>query len=483
MNFVQEIFDIKNAILSNNIAVRSSSGQISYVELASRLDKAAAHLKNLGIRRNEYAAVLSNNSPEFITLIFSLWKLCAIPVILNSRLLEGEIHTLLSLTGSKRLFISEGLAYKFNSDIIQKIIFPFNKFAAEDNTDFKINLDSTAVVIFTSGSTGMPKGVEITFNNLLQSALTGNQYFKHRKNDRWLASLPFYHIGGFSIIIRSFLFGATLLFPEDLGIKSLSESFSNMHPTHASLVSTQIKRFVESGVKPNKELREVLLGGGFIDSSLIISAIKKGWNVARSFGASETSSFISVLTAEQFLNKKDSAGKALSPNEILIVDESKNILPPYEIGEIAIKAKSVAKGYLNDPDATNKKFDNGFYYTGDFGYVDADGYMFVEARRNDLIVTGGENVNPIEVEKAVMKHPLIIEASVFGFMDKEWGQIVAAALVTKDNIELSLDDLKSFLSESLASFKHPKKIFIVKSLPRTELGKIQKEKLKEMLSK
>jgi len=483
MNFIQEIFGVKNIFPSNKIAVQTHSQSVAYHELEDQIDRTSSQLRRIDLKENEYVGVLSNNSPDFVILIFSLWKIGAVPLLINSRLLESEVSNLLSFAGCMKIFISKDLPGKYNFSNVKKSIFPFSDLLEKDNFSFNIDFEKTAIVIFTSGSTGKPKGVEITFNNLFQSAMIGNQYFKHKQNDRWLASLPFYHIGGFSIIMRAFIFGATLLFPESLDINSLGTAVSNLRPTHASFVSTQLKRLIESGIKPNGELREILLGGGFIDASLMNEALDRGWNAAKSFGASETSSFVSVLTAEQFTSRTNSAGKALPPNEILIVDEDKNILPTNETGEIVIKASSMAKGYLNNFDETKKKFRTGFYYTGDFGFLDNDGFLYVEARRDDLIVTGGENVNPLEVENELLKHPFIIEASVFSFMEKEWGQIVAAALVTKNNIEITLDELKPFLKGKISSFKHPKKIFIVDSLPKTELGKVQKDKLKDILAK
>lgn len=480
MNFAQKLFNVLNDFPSNKSAIYSGSQSTTYYELENKILETISHLNTLGISKNEYVGVLSNNSPEFVVLIFSLWIIDAIPVLINNRLLESEISGLLSVSGCKRIFISNELNSKYSWSVVDKIIFPFDNLSVKNDIHFNINLDSIALVIFTSGSTGKPKGVEITFANLVQSALIGNQYFSHQENDRWLASLPFYHVGGFSIIIRTFLFGATLIFPESLDIKHLANAINSVHPTHVSLVSTQLKRLIESGTRPNKELRRVLLGGGFIESSLIESAIQNGWNVAKSFGATETCSFVTVLTPSQFSNRRESAGKALPPNEILILDENKNILPPGNTGEIVIKGNSVTKGYLNNPEETEKKFSMGLYFTGDYGFLDDNGFLYVEARRNDLISTGGENVNPVEVETELLKHPLINEVCVFSLMEREWGQIIAAALVVNSNNNITLEEIKSFLKDKLASFKHPKKILIVESLPKTELGKVQKEKLREM---
>ena len=456
---------------------------LTYSDFKKYISAYSEYFKKNGIKKNDKIAILSDNNLNFVISIFSLWKLGSIPVLLNTRLVANEINELIKFSNCKILLTDTS----FKNLNLSSNVLCFPKFD-EINTkvhfdEIEFNLNDTAIIIFTSGSTGNPKGVLLSFNNLIQSALTGNQLFKHDKNDRWLASLPFFHVGGFSIITRAIFNGNTLLLPENLNIESIQNVIQKNNPTHASFVSTQLKRLIENDIKPNPELRNVLLGGGFLDADLVKDAIDKGWNVSKSYGSTETASFVTALTAKEFVNKKESAGKALIPNEILILDENNNFLKSKTLGEVAVKGKSVAKGYLNNEEETKLKFRNDIYYTGDFGYLDDEGYLFIEARRNDLIISGGENINPYEVESELLKHPLIFEASVLGLEDKEWGSIAAAAVVIKENKIIQLEELKLFLKDKLAGFKIPKKLFIVKKFPKTEMGKVQKEKLKEVILK
>lgn len=456
---------------------------LTYSDFKKYISAYSEYFNKHGIKKGDSIAILSENNLIFVISIFSIWQLDAIPVLLNTRLVENEINELIKFSNCNILLTDtsfKNLNFSANVFYFPKLD-EINEEVHFDEKEF--NLEDTAVIIFTSGSTGKPKGVQLTFNNLIQSALTGNQLFNYKKNDRWLASLPFYHVGGFSIITRAIFNGNTLLLPENLNIESIQNVIQKKHPTLTSFVSTQLKRLLENDIKPNPELRHILLGGGFLGADLVTNAINKGWNVSKSYGSTETASFVTALTATEFVNKKESAGKALTPNEILIVDENRNLLEPKTLGEVAVKGKSVAKGYINNRDETGQKFKDDIYYTGDFGFLDKDGYLFIESRRNDLIVSGGENINPYEVESELLKHPLIIEASVFGLEDKEWGFIAAAAVVTKENKIIQLEELKLFLEDKLARFKIPKKIFIVKKFPKTEMGKIQKEKLKEIIMK
>ena len=482
MTFTQQFFGIDNIFQPNEIAIKTSFSSLKYDDLINHILTSVFYLKQIGVKQNDYIGITGDNSYQFIVTIFALWQIGAIPVLINIRLLNYEIDELLEIANCKMFLISKNLSNSFYFGEIPKIFYPFEAKENIGQTILPINLNKNAVIIFTSGSTGKPKGVEITFNNLINSAQTGNQYFVHKQNDSWIASLPFYHIGGFSIIMRSVLFGLTLIIPDNLDVKNLAQSLKSFDPSHASFVSTQLKRLIELDVKPNNSLRNVLVGGGFIDQNLVENAIKSGWKVSLSFGATETSSFVSILSQEHFRFKGGSSGKVLYPNNILILDDNKNILPPGIVGEIAIKSNSVAKGYINNIEETKKKFLNGLYYTGDFGFLDKDEYLYVQARRNDLIISGGENVNPLEIENELIKHPLILEASVFGLMDSEWGQIIAAVIVSENNTIIPLENIKLFLNNKLSSFKHPKRIFFVPELPKTELGKVRKEKLRDMFN-
>jgi O-succinylbenzoic acid--CoA ligase len=212
----------------------------------------------------------------------------------------------------------------------------------------------------------------------------------------------------------------------------------------------------------------------------VFDAISDGWNITKVYGSTETSSFVSSISGEEIYDKPKSVGSVVKPNQIIIVNENRFQIPWGEVGEIAVSSPAVMKGYYNDVDETEKKIKDGFYFTGDMGFVDADNYLFVEARRTDLIVTGGENVNPNEVEKRLIEHPEIVDAAVFPLKDDDWGEIVTAAIVIKDEkSSIELDDLQKFLKDDLAGFKIPKKLFVEKELPRNELEKMLRSKLIE----
>ncbi len=406
---------------------------------------------------------------KFIETTIALWILGTVPVPLNTKLLDEEIFSILDDYDFKFLITDRLFPFNERNENL-KIIF-FDKIeSSSTQKNFALpNLSDEAVVIFTSGATGRPKGVVHTFLTLTNSIENGNEILNHHENDRWLASLPFYHIGGFQIICRSLYYGCSIIIPDSLQSNHLAEAIIKYKPTHVSLVSTQLERLINLKVKPKEPLRVSLIGGGFINDDLMFESEKLGWNPFRVYGSSETASFITAIAPDEILNRPQSAGKALGNTEIKTSDES----------EILIKSNCLFKKYLDDEKETDSKLADGFYHTGDLGFVDKDGYLFIEARRNDLIVTGGENVNPIEVEKVLLQFPFIKEACVFPKPNKIWGQIVAAVIVCADK-SISEKTLKEKLKQKLSGFKIPKQFTFVDELPRTSLGKLEREKIRKM---
>ena len=451
-------------------AIIKSDESISYKDLFTQAKQIAFVLSNKGIKKDNYIPLLIEDNFLFIKTVIALWFLGSIPVPLNTKLLDDEINLILDDHDFK--FLVSDKKSSFNHHKKELEIIDFNKITiSNDETQtFSIpTLVQEAVVIFTSGSTGRAKGVVHTFSSLINSIENGNEILNHKESDRWLASLPFYHIGGFQIICRSLYYGCSIIVPESLQTKQLADAILNYKPTHLSLVSTQLERLINQKVKPCKELQVSLIGGGFVDDELMFEADELGWKPNRVYGSSETASMVTAISANEIKDKPQSVGKPFKNVEIKISDDS----------EILIKSNSLFKRYLGDEKETASKLKDEFFHTGDLGFVDDDGYLFIEARRNDLIVSGGENVNPIEVEKALIQIPFIKDACVFPKQDKTWGQIVAAAIVIAES-SVEEKTIKEMLKQKLAGYKIPKQFFFVDQLPRTSLGKLERNKIRKM---
>ncbi len=458
--------------------------QIEQESLDEITRKIASYIHSIGIKKNTIVPMYCDNPFYIILLSLSLWKLKAVPFPINNRLTPDEISDLLSRIESSIVFVEneiDGLKKSINQISIRKVISEPTQTINEKN--FDIELEQTALILSTSGSEGQAKLVPLTFNNLFQSFILSNSILKGNKEDKWLLSLPLYHIGGFSIFTRSLFSNSKLIIPASLNTDDLVSTITETDPDKFSLVSTQFKRLIEEGIKPNSGLKYLLLGGGPLDSDLIKNAILDGWKICKVYGSTETSAFISLLTPENFNEKIESAGSPLPGVEIKILDECKNPLPPLSVGEIAISSPTVTHGYLNAHEINQMKFQNGFYYSGDYGYLDEDGYLYISNRRNDLIISGGENINSFEIEKLLLTHPLIADAVVVGIPDDEWGEIVVAVIVLKAEKTLTEENIKTFLKEKMASYKVPKRITFTSEIPKTTLGKVRKDEVKKCLQK
>lgn len=482
MNSLTKLLESLNPNLKvapKNVFIKTNRGSTTYNALNNKVTSAAKYLREQNIQANEIVPILSDHSIDFIVSVLALWTLKAVSVPLNARLSQTELEEQIKFLRA-RFLLQLGTDKQINLPNALKLKLDFDSHIHNSDFDSKIDLNQEAIILFTSGSAGKPKAVELTFSNLINSAVIGNKFLNQTTNDHWLASLPFYHIGGFSILFRALIFGAKIIMPENLKVHSIIQSMNQHKPTLFSLVSSQLSEIQKSNIHPFDELRYILLGGGFIDINLMKEAINKGWNVCKVYGSTETSSFVTVLDIAEFKKKPESVGKPIPPNEIFILDEFGSELPPNKEGEIVVRSPAVMKGYFNNDELTKQKLRDGFYFTGDIGYLDDDGYLHVVNRRSDLIVTGGENVNPLEVEVGILKFPNVKEVCVFGVDDEKWGHKIAAAIVTRTNQKFEIEELKDFLRDKIASFKIPKVIYFVDELPKTELGKVKREEVRTM---
>lgn len=464
----------------NSPAIVTRNFSINYYELDKRLNNICSFLHNKGIREGSKAAIPGIHNSDFILMLLALWKMGAVPIPLNTRLSNNELKSLLDFA-SPEFFLYDRNYYKGILDIDSHAIpYPIENLpkaiqVKEENVD----VNMPVIVIFTSGTSGIPKGVVLTIKNLLSSAAITNNILEPATGDSWLASLPFYHIGGIMVIVRALLSGLSVIIPESFDTANLKYFLDAHRPAFISLVPTVMKRLLENNVYPNSALKVVLLGGGPVNNELAVEAVSKGWNILKVYGASETCSMFTALHITKNTQKLSSAGLPLIGNTLKIVNEEHEEVPVGKAGEIAVSGPTIFKEYLNNESETRKKKDGNFYYTGDLGYVDDEGYLFIETRRTDLIISGGENISPTEIESALLKIPDIQQAFVLGIPDKEWGQIPVAVIKTSGIKDQAI--IIAELRNVLASYKLPRKIYFMDEIPVNELGKVNREDLKKMM--
>ena len=393
------------------------------------------------------------------------WVIC-------SRETEEKAAT---LAGSDRQIISVDSP---RSSVVKAL----TDFAAVDDVGLKegriLDLEAVQGIIYTSGTTGRPKGARLTFGNHLWGAMASAYRLGTLPDDRWLACMPLYHVGGQAIILRCCLYGTTVILQSGFDADAISRALDNQNVTLISLVPTMLHRLLEfRNEQPfPPALRCVLLGGAGAPMPLLDRCRALNVPVALTYGLTEAASQVATATPDQTRRKPGSVGKPLMFIETHIVDYDRGKLPSGQIGEIVVSGPTVMRSYHDDAQTLL----DGALHTGDLGYIDEEGDLWVIQRRTDLIVTGGENVYPAEVEVVLLAHPSVREACVVGIPDPEWGQSVAAVVVSNAT-ELTEPDLIGFCRKRLAGYKLPRAMRFVDHLPQTASGKIDREAARGLL--
>jgi len=477
-------------ISANSLALIYADECWTYAALNDFVARTAGRLVTAGVRRGQRVAVLMPNRSEYAALIHALARLGAILVPLNTRLTESELGWQAddadcawvicsretegkgaTLVGGNRQIFSVDLPH---SPVVKALA----DFAAVDVGLPEFDLDTVQGIIYTSGTTGRPKGARLTFGNHLWGAMASAYRLGTLPADRWLACMPLYHVGGQAIILRCCLYGTTVILQSGFETEAVSRALDNQQVTLLSVVPTMLHRLLEfRNEQPfPSTLRYVLLGGAGASAPLLDRCRALGVPVALTYGLTEAASQVATATPDQVRRKPGSVGKPLMFVEARIVDGEGRELPFGQIGEIVVSGPTVMQGYHQAAQALFA----GKLHTGDLGYVDEEGDLWVIQRRTDLIVTGGENVYPAEVEAVLLAHPGVREACVIGIPDPEWGQSVAAVVVSKAS-DLTERNLIGFCRERLAGYKLPRVMLFVDLLPQTALGKVDREAAKVLL--
>ncbi|MCH1625435.1 o-succinylbenzoate--CoA ligase [Fredinandcohnia quinoae] len=468
----------------DRIAIKTETKEITFLQLHNHALKKANQLTYAGVKKNDVVAILMKNSIEMIEVIHALKYIGVITVLLNTKLSNQEIEWQL-IDSKTNMLITEASFHE------KTIHFDKNRLFIEDmpslpekafEVEKTFSIEKTDTIMYTSGTTGQPKGVMQSYGNHWWSAIGSSLNLGLHQDDRWLAIVPFFHISGLSILYKSVIYGITAVIHEGFDAKKANDAIMKYGVTIVSVVSVTLTRMIEelAGRTYPKSFRCALLGGGPAPKPLLEACIEHQIPVFQTYGMTETASQVVTLSPEYSISKLGSAGKPLFPVQIKI-ERDGIIAEPNESGEIVVKGPNVSIGYFNRPDATSEAIKDGWLYTGDIGYVDDEGFLFVQDRRSDLIISGGENVYPAEIEAILLSHPHITEAGVTGVEDKQWGQVPIAFIKLAEEGILNTDDVIYFCEGKLARYKIPKSIYIVDTLPRNASNKLLRRKLIELI--
>ncbi|MFO1444266.1 o-succinylbenzoate--CoA ligase [Bacillus sp. Bva_UNVM-123] len=479
----------KRALLTpEREALHFEGRNYTFSELYDRAYQIAGQLTALGLRKQQYIGVLLKNHADTAFIYLSLHLLGIRAVILNNRLSAEELAWQLKDSKSTFLITERAFSTKYQEikNACPKITFISKEELFEANFTKpdvveEISLDEICTVMYTSGTTGHPKGVIQTYGNHWWSAVGSALNLGLNEKDCWLCTVPLFHISGYSIIMRNIIYGMKIVIHESFYEEKTIESIQNEHVTIMSVVSTMLSR-IEEALDKSKlptEFRCMLLGGGPASKSLLEKCLAKNIPVYQTYGMTETSSQIVTLSPEYSLNKLGSAGKVLFPSQLKIVTSDGEEANANEAGEIIVKGPNVTRGYLNRNEETTNKLVNGWLSTGDIGYLDNEGFLYVLDRRSDLIISGGENIYPAEIEGVLVAHPDITDAGVIGLKDERWGEVPVAFVVLKKT--LSEDEIVQYCRQKVAKYKVPKKIYPIESIPRNASKKILRRELRKRL--
>lgn len=457
----------------------------TYRDLDGLAVEAYSAFKGLGVKKGDIIGVLMPNVPEFIILIHALARVGAVLLPINTRLTQLEIAAILKPVDVEWLFVHDetkdilkGAELDGINIIAWEEIKPGEESSAAHDPETDLNFEDIQGIYFTSGTTGTPKGAMLTFGNIFWSSVGSAMRLDSQNNDKWLICMPLYHIGGLSIVQRCCLYGTTIVLQSKFEPSATLDLIENSVTSMISLVPTMLHRLLplEGAVPILKKLRVILLGGAAASSALLEDSVRQGLPVAATYGLTETASQVATSLINDIDASNGSVGKPLMLNEVIILNENGESLPTGVIGEIAVRGPVVMSGYYgedaNDPSE--------HFLTGDLGYINDNGDLWVETRRTDLIVSGGENVYPLEIENVLNGHPEIRESAVVGIKNEEWGQIVVSVVIPNSD-QISESDVTEYCRTKLAGFKVPRKTIFKSSLPKTSTGKIRHGKLRMMI--
>ncbi len=474
-----------------NIALKLDDTELSYEFLDGATKHVVGLLESKGFQKGDRVGIMLPNVPYFAAIYYGVLRAGGTVVPMNPLLKGREVEFYLSDPGAKIFFAWHDFAEaaeKGAADAGAELILvkpgEFEELvgSAEPKDVMEdVSGDDTAVILYTSGTTGKPKGAELTHSNLKKNTEIAAGLFELGENTVTLGALPLFHSFGQTCGLNATMFGGgTLtLIPRFDPAKAL-EIIQRDKVTVFEGVPTMYTAMLNLDNKDDYDVSclQVCASGGSAMPGEVLRGFEEafGCKVLEGYGLSETSPVASFNHPDKE-RKIGSIGTPIEGVEMKVVDDDGNDVDQGEVGEIVIKGHNVMKGYWDREDATKESIKDGWFYTGDMAKVDEEGYFFIVDRKKELIIRGGYNVYPREIEEVLYEHPAIMEAAVIGVEDANMGEEVGAAVVLKEGEDLSEDELKSYVKEQVANYKYPRKVWFADELPKGPTGKILKREI------
>ena len=426
----------------DRVALVADGAEVTYAELEAESTWVARRLAAQGVRRDSTVALTVQPGREEVVLVHALMKLGAVLLPLGPKMTAEERAAVVAAEEPALDLSDPGELTQTEADL---------PLLGEHD------MDDVVCRLLTSGSTGRPHPVGLTYGNFLWSAVGSGFNIGVQPEDRWLCCMPLSHVAGLGIVMRSAIYGTTAVIHDGFDVDRVAAALAEDRISVISVVATMLTRLLEAGADLSGP-RAVLVGGGPVPEEPLEEAIGRGATVVQTYGLTEACSQVTTLSPGEARRKLGSAGRPLLTTHLRIQD-----------GEILVQGPTVAPGHADA---------DGWLHTGDLGRIDEEGFLYVDDRIDDMIVSGGENIVPAEVEKVLLRHPEVADAAVVGREDPEWQQAVTAIVVLEDGSEVTPDELRRHCAESLVGFKVPKRVELAAALPRTPSGKLMRRALR-----
>ncbi len=510
-----DFLSIAQAICPDRLSIVYGEDRWTFAQTAERVQRLHSALGALGIRQGDRIGILHVNCPQYIEIYFAAASVGAILVPLNFRAKTDELSYMINHAEAKVLFVGnryldilEGLRPQLPT--VKQCIpldgklrggMAYDDLLCSSSASLaphEIQDEDVTILMYTSGTTGRPKGVPLRHSAFVTYLLENVDPPNPDVEERNLLTVPLYHIAGVQAMLAAIYGGRTLLLMSQFEVKEWLGMIQRERATRALLVPTMLKRVIDDPDFSRYDLSSlqvVTYGAAPMPFEVIRKAIQVMPRVRfiNAFGQTETASTITTLGPEdhkiegtpQEQEKKlkrlaSSIGRPLPDVELRIIDEQGRTLPPFQAGEIFARGSRIMTGYWQDESKTAQVMTpDGWLHTGDMGWMDEEGYIYLSGRADDMIIRGGENISPEEVEKVLNTHPQVEESAVIGIQDEEWGQQPRAIIVLKKGKAVSEEEIVEYCRPRLAAFKRPRSVVFVETLPRNPMGKVLRKNLRQ----